>query len=134
MSKYFKINGYYKTNKSEKFITLVKDSPYVKEEDEDLIISSFSFTEERIKEIIKSGEDFISSMVFTDYSEITFDNQNKSHIKYCVAYTLFNRDKVQVDYFSNFENENDAKTFYKELLENENLYTANFCEVIETTE
>ena len=69
--------------------------------------------------------------------------KNESHIKFCVAYTLrsdinlckFKRLKnnEDKDFFNNFEDKEDALKFYEELLINPLLYTANFCEVIETT-
>jgi hypothetical protein len=79
------------------------------------------------------------------------EEANKSHIKFCVAYTLannknqalaivgdgdvmtYNKKAGFVDMFANFEEEEQAKVFYNEVLKIENLYTANFCKVIETT-
>ena len=82
--------------------------------------------------------------------------ENNSHIQFCVAYTLQKKvreegvvvdgDRAEgivtfcrktpefEDKFRNFENEVEALTFYKEILNLENLYTANFCKVIQTTE
>jgi hypothetical protein len=62
-----------------------------------------------------------------------FKKKNTFHIKYCVAYVIERRDKDLTDYFQNFEDREKALSFYESLLLNSALYTANFCEVIETT-
>jgi len=58
---------------------------------------------------------------------------NKSHIKFCVAYTMRTLDDRLEDKFENFEEKELALRRYEQLLCEERLYTANFCEVIETT-
>lgn len=63
-------------------------------------------------------------------------NGNRSHIKYCVSYSLLNDQndlEILKSDFANFENEEDALRFYESLLILPKLYTANFTEVIETT-
>lgn len=60
-------------------------------------------------------------------------NGNRSHIKYCVSYSIsLNCETTESD-FRNFENKEDALSFYESLLILPELYTANFAEVIETT-
>lgn len=58
---------------------------------------------------------------------------NKSHIKFCVTYTMRKFNGNLEDKFENFEEEEPALHRYEELLSDEKLYTANFCKVIETT-
>jgi hypothetical protein len=80
--------------------------------------------------------------------------ENNSHIKFCVAYTIrkevkdeviaiLSNDGVQThlrktkefeDNFDNFEDEDAALCFYESLLIRSDIYTANFCEIIKTTE
>lgn len=85
--------------------------------------------------------------------------KNDSHIKFCVAYTIRKEIKTESiaifseekdnseittylrktkefeDHFNNFEEEEKEKAlcFYESLLIRPDVYTANFCEVIETT-
>ena len=90
-----------------------------------------------IKESIGSEFGWVAS------SGIELDNlteaKNESHIQYCVAYTLLELEgdnisrRTRRDYFHNFEEETEARDFYAEVLKKENLHTANFCIVAETT-
>ena len=59
-------------------------------------------------------------------------NGNRSHIKYCVSYSVHNNGTIESD-FKNFEDKEDALSFYESLLILPELYTANFAEVVETT-
>jgi hypothetical protein len=59
--------------------------------------------------------------------------QNLEHIQFCVAFTTVKDLDNFKDEFRNFEDESEAKTFYDSILKMEDLYTANFCRVIETT-
>ncbi len=56
-----------------------------------------------------------------------------SHIKYCVAYTETKKDGKHIDSFKNFETKKEALDFYNEVLQKDDLYTANLCEVIDST-
>lgn len=72
------------------------------------------------------SEDFIISRV------VEVEN-NKNHIKFCVTYTMRKPDGNLEDKYENFEEKELALQCYEKLLCDEKLYTANFCEVIETT-
>lgn len=72
------------------------------------------------------SEDFIISRV------VEAEN-NKSHIKFCVAYTMHTLDGRLESNFENFEDKEIALQRYEKLLCDERLYMASFCEVIETT-
>lgn len=60
-------------------------------------------------------------------------NGNRSHIKYCVSYSISLNSETTESDFRNFEDKEDALSFYESLLILPELYTANFAEVIETT-
>jgi hypothetical protein len=90
--------------------------------------------------------------------------ENNSHIQFCVTYSLINKKREELmaianipqkgvgniefekissyirtlpetkDEYRNFENEIDAQNFYNKILKHEDLYTANFCKIIKTTE
>lgn len=72
------------------------------------------------------SEDFIISRV------VEAEN-NKNNIKFCVTYTMRKPDGNLEDKYENFEEKELALQCYEKLLCDEKLYTANFCEVIETT-
>ena len=61
--------------------------------------------------------------------------------KYLVAYVMHNPDKASEynqDQYAAFvdaiDNLNNAKVFYEELLSDDDLYTANLCEILESTD
>jgi hypothetical protein len=63
--------------------------------------------------------------------------ENKSFVKYCVTWT----ERVvrggfvdYIDYFINYEILEQANLKYEEVLQYGNLYAANLCKVIKTTE
>ena len=60
--------------------------------------------------------------------------KNKSHIKFCVTFSIMGEDREFKHDYRNFEQEGKALEFYNEILENENLSTANFCKILGTTE
>ncbi len=79
--------------------------------------------------------DFTEKFIVIRVREV---DENKSHIKFCVAYAIANlsnpSDGGMTNKFSSFDDEGDAKAFYDIIKKHERLYTANFCKVIETTE
>ena len=57
--------------------------------------------------------------------------------KYCVTYTIKTTDNGVdefTDTFVNFENLSEAEKTYKEILDHDDLYTANLCMVLKSTD